>query len=96
VASSIGARRTAQPEKGFFNYVGTKIAVMLIDGAVLPLLVWSAIAAYLSIAGFIIFATDFRAPEENFGAQFVICLVALIFAAAWPFRAMRRVLQRAG
>ena len=68
---------------------------MLIDGAVLPLLIWSAIATYLSVAGFIIFATDFRAPEENFGAQLVICLVALIFAAAWPFRAMRRVLQRA-
>jgi hypothetical protein len=71
------------------------LVVMLIDGAVLSLVIWSTIAAYLSIAGLVVFATDFRAPEENFGVQFVICLVALIFAAAWPFRAMRRVLQRA-
>jgi hypothetical protein len=28
------------------------------------------------------------------GAQIIVCLVALIFAAAWPFRAMRHLLDR--
>ncbi len=62
------------------------------SAAVVPLLVWTSLATYLAIACVVILGTDFRAPKDNFGAQLVVCLVALIFAAAWPFRAMRRML----
>jgi hypothetical protein len=68
--------------------------MMLFGSELVPSLVWLAVATYLVVAGLVVLGTDFQAPRDNPGAQFVVCLVALVFAAAWPFRAMRRMLQR--
>jgi hypothetical protein len=66
---------------------------MLSTQLILPILLWASTAAYLAVAALVVAGTDFRAPRENFGAHLVICVVALMFAAAWPFRARRRVID---
>jgi hypothetical protein len=55
---------------------------------------WALLVGYLVIAGVIVFETDFRTPRNNPASHLVVCVVALVFAAAWPLRAVQRIAQR--
>jgi hypothetical protein len=57
-------------------------------------LVWALLSGYLVIAGVVVFETDFRAPRNSPASQLVVCLVALVFAAAWPLRLLQRFIHR--
>jgi hypothetical protein len=58
-------------------------------------LVWALLSAYLVIACVVVFETEFRTPRNSPAGHAIICVVALVFAATWPLRAMQRLLRRA-
>jgi tryptophan-rich sensory protein len=61
---------------------------------VLASLAWAVLAAYLAVAGMVVYETDFRTPRDVEVSPGVVCLVALVFAAAWPIRALQRLAAR--
>jgi hypothetical protein len=56
--------------------------------------IWAVLSAYLVIAGVVVFETDFRTPRNSPASHLIVCMVALVFAAAWPVRAIQRFAQR--
>jgi hypothetical protein len=54
------------------------------------------ISTYLLIAALSLLRAQFRAADGVEAGPLTVCVVALVFAAAWPLRAARRALHLIG
>ena len=63
---------------------------------VLPPSFWLIVCAYLLVAAFTLLRAQFRAAEDVAPGIFTLCFAALVFAATWPSRAVRRALRLFG
>ena len=57
-------------------------------------MIWGFTCAYLVFGGVSLLGTDFKSPRNDLGGAMVVCMVALVFAAAWPLRAVRYLMGK--
>jgi hypothetical protein len=63
---------------------------------VLSSVLWFLACAYLFVAALTLALADFRPADDMPTGQPVLFVVALVYAAAWPVRTLRRALRFAG
>jgi hypothetical protein len=59
----------------------------------LPSSFWLVVSGYLLIAVLVLARAQFRTAEGVTPGPFILCFIALVFAAAWPLRVLRRALR---